>query len=226
MNQITKLLDDQAVPLDEILAFIDSSDFDLPMAEAPQDVQLDPFDDSIQDPPLHVALAPSEQGRQALGNNQEGKCNVAQRSQVASATSAPSDSETQSGALDRRAASPVAPYKGRGRVRDRVIRLRAMATQLERQLYDLNSSKSRGAVDGPPREGDTQDENTTDAGNVAREGGDSKTSGGVVTWQQLAIRHFVARREAEKENQRLRERLEEQLRVAKRLELLIRGQQL
>ncbi|KAG2774161.1 hypothetical protein PC129_g14489 [Phytophthora cactorum] len=230
MDQISKLLDELAVPLDEVLAFIDARDFDLSSIER-QSLQVDPaviFDDSmgIED---SLELAPD----QKPSNDQESKRITTQQPQTG-ITAAPNtqeagnnDSHSRSLVRPASSTSSDSPYKERGRVRDRVIRLRAIVKQLEQQLEDLNRMKVRGANDRPQGGNNTLD-NKNKAGDL--DSGGVAPTGHVhrdvvpVTWHDIAIRQFAARREAEKENSSLRQRLEEQIRVAKRLEHLIRGQ--
>ncbi|KAL3670617.1 hypothetical protein V7S43_003809 [Phytophthora oleae] len=202
MQQFAELLDEKTVSLDEILAFVDSSDFDLPMAE-PHNPQEDPigfFNSSmdIEDSPV---LSQDHNPDSA----KKSKPTVTEQIQIATTP------EQDSGTSRK-------PFQERGRVRDRVIRFRGMVKQLEQQLEDLNSSRFRD-VEGERKEqvnclGGNQN-------NAVNAGVDDDTD--AVTWHEIAMQQFAARQEAEKENLSLRERLEEQLRVAKRLENLIQG---
>ncbi|ETI41887.1 hypothetical protein L914_12445 [Phytophthora nicotianae] len=224
MDQISKLLDDQSVSLDEVLAFIDSRDFDLSMTEE-QHRQVDSifFDDSIGIEDDLLVLASD----QISGDTKETSLSTTHQPEaginVAPSLHKAGSSDCHSGSLVR-AAVPTAPYEERGRVRDRVIRLRALVKQLEQQLEDLNRRKAQVA-NGMSRE----DNNAQSYGykqNIDNVGGTASTAHShddVVTWHAIAIRQYAARRGAEMENSSLRQRLEEQLGLAKRLKNLIRG---
>ncbi|GMF28397.1 unnamed protein product [Phytophthora lilii] len=211
MDKLNKLLDDPDASLDEVLDFMDSYDFNtaaigVPNAESKKtDTRVDTlgflcFED-IED-----ALAPDT----SLENKSE-----TQRWESSSNGGAVMD------ACSARGRNWTAPqYKEHGRVRERVIRLREVVNQLECQLRELNGRCCPAlSQSDDKREIESNNENQVGSLNSTDEVG-----GDVVTWRQIAMRQYEARRQAEKENSSLRERIEEQVRVAKRLERLICGQ--
>ncbi|KAG1712893.1 hypothetical protein DVH05_000628 [Phytophthora capsici] len=201
MERLTELLDEKNVSLDEILAFVDSSDFNLPVEL--HDLQPEPigfFDISMD---IEDSLVLSQYNNP--DGVQESQPSITQQIQIAT-TSGQNCNNVERSQPSRK------PFQERGRVRDRVIRFRGMVKRLEQQLEDLNNSRLRAQ----------EYDNQLDESAVNAEVQDKEE---VVTWQKIAMRQFAARREAEKENLSLRESLEEQLRVAKRLENLIRGHQ-
>ncbi|KAK1935805.1 hypothetical protein P3T76_010499 [Phytophthora citrophthora] len=202
-QQFNEFLDEKNVSLDEILAFVDSSDFNLATETLnPQEETIGFFASSID---IEDSLESSQEHNPDCVK--ESKPSVIKEIQMVTTKDHDTEKVEHSGHSRKN-------FQERGRVRDRVIRFRGMVKRLEQQLEDLNNSRVR-----TQEHDNLLDESQLSAMNAGVEDRDA------VTWQDIAMRQFAARREAEKENLSLRERLEEQLRVAKRLENLIRGYQ-
>jgi hypothetical protein len=220
MDRISQLLDDQTVSLDEVLAFIDASDFDL----AGNDGQGEQVGDSTFTDPLDIedalmqtsGMREETRGTAAVTNPQQCDTLIVSAPQTHASDHNTCLSREQVSAAPCRLKLSVEPYKEHGRVRERAIRLRGMVTQLERHLEELSALKTR--------DGGSAQNDESEAGAVNAEPGVAQDSDDIITWRQLAVRQYAARRAAEKENLSLKEHLEEQIRLAKRLERLIRGQ--
>ncbi|KAG6618832.1 uncharacterized protein IUM83_01060 [Phytophthora cinnamomi] len=209
MDQLTDLLNDENVSLAEVIEIIDSYDFDVTAQDPCQETSTPSaleFLDSIE---LEGSLTPSF----ALNHDPQKELVPTVAAQVSGT------------AEDIGAGAPVdlilPEYVERGRVRERVTRLRGVVKQLEHQLHVLRGLDYQG-----PLEAEGGAETKLDKGTkaVPSHTSSSLTSGDVVVWRDLALRQYAERRKAEAENTNLRVRLEEQLRVAKRFERLVRGQ--
>ncbi|KAL4088240.1 hypothetical protein PRIC1_012666 [Phytophthora ramorum] len=215
MDQIGDMLDHDH-SLEEMLAFIDAYDFGISSLDG-HGQAVGPIGcfDSIE---IEDTLVVSpEDAAPNIGH----EFDVQLQSHGVSAASGTINDQDCS--VSSSGSKPLAePCKERGRVRERVVRLRGVVKQLEQQLEELTGLCRQKAklVEGEELTENGENENT--AVNTKRNAAESGSD--VVTWQQRAIKQYAARRVAEKENMHLRERLEEQLRVAKRLERLIQGQ--
>lgn len=207
MNQLGDILDDPSINLDEVVAILDSYDFN---SAADQELDEDPSDQSA------MQFLNSVEIEDALISGQVMSIEPAEARPAL-------DTSTQLSRLPGRTELPVAPVTTdlelieRGRVRERVIRLRGVVKELENQLGMLSVLNHRGPDLDDGTEPDSEHQPSTLNCRA-------QNTGGVVTWRHVAITQYEARRKAERENSNLRQRLEQQIRVAKRLEILIRGQ--
>ncbi|RLN26568.1 hypothetical protein BBJ28_00014982 [Nothophytophthora sp. Chile5] len=119
------------------------------------------------------------------------------------------------------------PRRGGGRAREQLIHLRGVAQTLETQLEDLKAW-SRSAT--APQMGDANhestalvpaDENKSEHSNMVATA--PLIADGMVLWREIAVRQYAARCRAENENAQLKQSLEAQIRVARRLENLLKG---
>ncbi|RLN94658.1 hypothetical protein BBJ28_00004083 [Nothophytophthora sp. Chile5] len=238
------LADADDTSFEEALAFLISDDFDSIAAGAASAASADAATEAASGgdgAPSHLAGAGREATRTAIPEEAEGDSAGHQQSQQhhgSSATppvthevgatttnhTAQSSTTTGSAALER----ANTPRRGGGRAREQLIHLRGVAQTLEAQLQDLKAwarSAAAAQLEDKSRESTAlvpADENKSEHSNLLATA--PAVADGAVLWREIAVRQYAARHKAETENAQLKESLEAQIRVAKRLENLLKGQ--
>ncbi|RLN26566.1 hypothetical protein BBJ28_00014984 [Nothophytophthora sp. Chile5] len=210
MDPSTVLISDDT-SLDDVLAFIDSHDFGAESSESDDTIDGSVTASGAVDMEIEATTtALTDQARAALGQSGDRAAAVA--------TADHDQQQQQQQPVQQRGTKwPSTPRRGGGRVRDRVIHLRSVAQKLERQLNSLKDHVRPAVTEAQV----VVDENDGNTANCFPAAADPE---GATSWRQLATTQYAARCQAEQENTRLRESMEHQIRVARRLERLLQRQ--